>query len=204
LKAGAVVARGEILCFLDADMVFEPDFVALLAAPIVAGEVIGTAHGTEFVANPDSRWGGCWQRRARLPRDQRLVLTPQQLAEGSPVFRAVRAAEFRRVGGFDEVGYMDDQTLSPKLGTRARWIPGARCRHYNVETLGEVVALGRWGAQTILHLHGKKALLSFAPPLIAWHAARDALRYRSGVMAVYTAAYEWGVFAGLWGRLRGR
>lgn len=202
IAAAADVAKGAIYCFLDGDMVFEPDYIAALVAPIVRGEVVGASHGTELVANPGNTWSRCWQRRAGLPPDRRLVLSPQQIEHGSIVFRAVRGEEFRRVGGFDDVGYMDDQTLSPKLGRRARWVMEARCRHYNVESLREVVALGRWGAHSILHRHGPKALRSYLPPLIPLHALRDALKHRSGAMAAYTAAYEWGVFRGLLARVR--
>jgi glycosyltransferase involved in cell wall biosynthesis len=195
--AGAEHAGGEILLFLDADMVFEPDYVARLIAPIVAGAEVGTAHGTELVANPGNRWAACWQRHAGRPPDRRFVLSEAQLAAGSTVFRAVRAADFRRVGGFDDVGYHDDQTLCPKLGRRAKWVLEARCRHYNVETLAEVAALGAWGARSVWAEHGRRALVSFAPPLAALHAVRDAVRYRSLAMAIYTGAYEWGLWRGL-------
>jgi glycosyltransferase involved in cell wall biosynthesis len=204
IAAAADVAGGDILCFLDGDMVFAPDYIATLVAPIVSGAEVGTSHGTELVANPDNRWSRCWQQRAGLPPDVRVRLTPRQVEAGSIVFRAVRADAFRRVGGFDDVGYMDDQTLSPKLERRARWVVEARCRHYNVESLGEVVALGRWGAHSILHRHGAKAVRSFLPPLIPLHAVRDAVRHGNPAMFVYTAAYEWGVFVGLLARLRTR
>lgn len=203
IAAGADVAQGEIFFFLDADMVFEPDYVGRLATPIVHEDETGTAHGTELVANPENVWSRCWQQRAGLPPDRRVDLTDQQLADGSIVFRAVRAEAFRRVGGFDDVGYLDDQTLSAKLGARARWVPEARCRHYNVESLREVVALGRWGAHSIMHRHGKKALRSFLPPVILWHALREGVRHGSAAMAAYTAAYEWGVFRGMLARMRG-
>lgn len=196
IGAAADVATGDVFCFLDADMVFEPDYLEQLLAPILAGET-GTAHATELVANPDNTWARCWQARAGLPPDVRLQLTPRELELGSLVFRAVRADAFRRVGGFDDVGYLDDQTLSPKLGVRARWVAAARCRHYDVESLGEVVALGRWGAHSIHHRYGAKALRSFLPPLIVARAVRDAARHRSAAMLLYTAAYEWGVFTGL-------
>jgi glycosyltransferase involved in cell wall biosynthesis len=202
VAAAADVANGEIFCFLDGDMVFAPDYVAQLTTPIVTGAEVGTAHGTELVANPSNPWSACWQRRAGLPRDRRLVLTSRELEQGSIVFRAVRADAFRGVGGFDDVGYMDDQTLNPKLGRRARWVVEARCRHYNAETLREVAALGRWGAQGIFQQRGRTALRRFAPPLILLHALRDAIRFRSATMAVYTVAYEWGLWRGLLARGR--
>ncbi len=197
VAAAADVATGDILFFLDGDMVFPPDYVTLMAAPIAAGEATGTAHAEEEVANPDNRWSRCWQRRAGLPPERRLALTPKQLGEGSVVYRAVRADAFRRVGGFDDVGYHDDQTLAPKLGRRAQWVAAARCRHYNVESLGEVAALGRWGAHDVWERHGRRALLSYAPP-VAWaRALAEAVRRRSVAMGIYDAAYAWGMWRGL-------
>lgn len=201
IAAGAEVATGDILLFPDADMVFAPDYVAAMVAPIVRDGAAGTAHATELVANPDNRWSRCWQRRAGLPPDRRLALTPAQLSEGSIVFRAVPAADFRRVGGFDDVGYLDDQTLAPKLGRRAVWVPDAVCRHYNVETAREVLALGIWSAHTILHRHGSRALLTYLPPLTWGRALRDAWRHRSASQAAYTLLYDTGVLRGILGRL---
>ena len=197
---GATVAGGEVLLFLDADLLFEPDYVRLLVAPIAAGECLGTAHAAERVANPDNVWAACFQLNAGLPPDRRLVLDPATLAAGSVVFRAVRAADFRRVGGFDDVGYLDDQTLAPKLGVRARWVSEAGCAHYNAETLREVFATGVWAAQSIARLHGRKALLRYQPLASVPRAVWAAVRRRRPALALYNTVYALGVCRGLLSR----
>jgi glycosyltransferase involved in cell wall biosynthesis len=207
VNAAAAEAHGEILLFLDGDLVYEPGYVAALVGPIASGDEIGTSHATEFVANPENRWARCLQARAGLPPDRRLVLTQREITEGSIVFRAIRRADFLRVGGFDDAGYLDDQTLFPKVGRRARLVPEAVCRHYNPERLSEVYAAGVWGAHSILLLHGPRALLTYLPPLTLWRALRAGLRSRSFDRFAYDCAGEWGIFTGLLarvGRERGR
>lgn len=204
VNAAVAAARGEVVLILDGDLVFDPDYVRALVAPILSGEEIGTAHATEFVANPENRWARCLQARAGLPPDRRLALTSQRIAEGSIVFRAIRRADFLRVGGFDDIGYLDDQTLFPKLARRARFVPEACCRHYNPERLCEVFAAGVWGAHSILLLHGPRALLHYLPPLSLARALRAGRRARSPERALYDFVSECGVFWGLLVRTAGR
>jgi len=197
INHGVEAAGGEVVVFLDGDLLFGPDYVERLARPILAGEVAGTAHGTEHVANPENVWAACLQAKAGLPADRRLMLTPAQLAEGSIVFRAIRTSEFRRVGGFDDFGYLDDQTLFPKLGTRARWVTEATCSHYNPERLREVWAAGVWGAQSIARLHGLKALWRYQPLLSLPRALAEARSKRRISLVVYDCVYDAGVSWGL-------
>lgn len=197
VNAAAREARGEILLFLDGDLVYEPGYLAALVAPITAEQEIGTAHATEFVANPENRWARCLQDHAGLPPDRRLAFTSQEIAEGSIVFRAIRRADFLRVGGFDDTGYLDDQTLFPKLGRRARFVPEAVCHHYNPERLREVFAAGVWGAHSILLLHGPRALLHYLPPLSLARALRSGQLARSADRIMYEVVSECGIFWGL-------
>lgn len=201
IAAGAQIARGEILFFLDADMTFHRDYVKHLANPILAEIAIGTTHATEHVANPVNRWSRCWQKRAGLPPGERLVVGPELFNNGSLVFRAVRAEAFRRVGGFDDVGYFDDQTLAPKLGCQALWVKEAVCSHYNVESLGEVTALGRWASVSLARTYGPRAHWRYCPPAILWRGLRELLRHGLD-MAAYECAWEWGVWTGLCRRRR--
>ena len=197
VNGAAEAAAGEVLLFIDGDLVLEREYVERMVAPILAGTCVGTAHAVERVANPDNRWAACYQLKAGLPPDRRLVIGPAQVAEGSIVFRAVRASEFRRVGGFDDIGYLDDQTLCPKLGARARFVTDAGCSHYNAETLREVFAAGVWGAQSIARLHGRRALWRYQPLASLPRAVRAAVRARRASLALYDAAYEAGVCRGL-------
>jgi glycosyltransferase involved in cell wall biosynthesis len=197
INGGVAAAGGEVVLFVDGDLILRPDYVERLARPILAGECVGTAHATEYVANPENVWARCLQAKAGLPPDRRLMLGPAQLAEGSIVYRAIRTSEFRRVGGFDDTGYLDDQTLFPKLGVRARWVSEAACAHYNPDRLREVWSAGVWGAQSIVRLHGLKALRHYLPPVSIPRAFVRAFRTRRPAMAVYETTYEGGVWWGL-------
>jgi glycosyltransferase involved in cell wall biosynthesis len=200
----AQTAAGEVLLFLDGDLVFAPDYVERLVAPILRGECLGTAHATERVANPRNVWAACYQAIAGLPPDRRLAIGERELAEGSIVFRAIRKADFLRVRGFDDVGYLDDQTLFPKLGVRARWVSDAACSHYNAETLREVFAAGIWGAHSIAVMHGLGAVGHYEPLLSLPRAVIAAARHRRATLAVYLAVHDAGVCAGLLKRLATR
>jgi glycosyltransferase involved in cell wall biosynthesis len=197
VNEAAQQAAGEVLLFLDGDLVFAPDYVERLTAPILRGECIGTAHATERVANPGNVWARCYQEKAGLPPDRRLDLDAARLAEGSTVYRAIRSAEFRRVGGFDDTGYLDDQTLQPKLGVRAHWVSEAACAHYNPETLREVFAAGVWAAHSIFLLHGLRALWRHQPLVAMPRALAAAWAKRRPSLVCYDAAYEAGVCWGL-------
>ena len=201
VNAAAQAAQGEIILILDADLAFDPGYVQALVEPIASGREIGTAHATELVANPANRWARCLQASYGLPPERRLDLSAEDVAAGSIVYRAVRRADFLGVGGFDDIGYLDDQTLFPKLKRRARFVPEAVCRHYNPERLSEVVAAGVWGAHTVLHLHGKRSVIHYLPPLSAVRALRTGLRAGSASRVLYELAREWGVFKGLVARL---
>ncbi len=139
---GAKHAHGEILVFVDADMEFAPDFVEKLIAPIIAGKTIGTFSKEEYLLNKDSVWARYWN--LNLGRDADLMMSRNYPGQ-SPVFRAILAAKFREVNGFDTtVGYADDWSLSRRLGVLATAAPGAVFYHRNPDTLAEVWLQARW------------------------------------------------------------
>jgi len=201
VNGAAEQAGGEVLLFVDGDLVLDANYVERLVEPILSGQCVGTAHTNERVANPGNAWAACYQAKAGLPPDRRLALSAAALAEGSIVFRAVRASEFRRVGGFDDIGYLDDQTLCPKLGVRARWVGETGCAHYNPETLGEVYAAGVWAAHSIAHLHGPRAIWHYQPLLSVPRALGDAVGKRRPSLVAYDIVYDAGVCRGLLPRL---
>jgi len=177
LNEAAKTAGGEILLFLDGDMVFDSDYVSTLTAPIHGEGKVGTAHGTEAVANPTNRWARCWQQLAGLPPGERLHVGAEEKRRGSLVFRAVRREAFLAAGGFDDIGYADDQTLAPKLGKNAEWVTEAKARHYNPETLSEVWGTGRWSGKTIVHRFGSGAWLRYSLPVALGRAGWLSLRH---------------------------
>ncbi|MBI4099939.1 glycosyltransferase family 2 protein [Candidatus Microgenomates bacterium] len=139
---GAKNARGEILVFADADMEFDPDFIEKLIAPILVGKTIGTFSKEEYLLNKDNVWARYWN--LNLGRQDNLMV-PRDHPDTAPVFRAILAAKFIEVGGFDTtVGYTDDWSLSRKLGVKSVAAPGAKFYHRNPETLAEVWRQSRW------------------------------------------------------------
>lgn len=140
-NAAAEKAHGEILIFLDADMTFAPDFVSKLVAPIQKGESKGTFSKLEYVKNWDKPFARCWNKLN--PRLSDRLRIPQDTDVGDD-FRAILTTEFRRVGGFDDVGYTDTWTLAKKLGYRPTVALDAIYYHANPETIEEVYDAASW------------------------------------------------------------
>jgi len=199
VNLAANAAKGEILLFLDADMYFDRRYVELLVTPMLDGTAFATCHATELVANPENLWSRCWQARAGLPPDRRVRLSDEELAAGSPIYRALRRADYLRVGGFDDTGHTDDHTLYPKLMRRAAFVPQAICYHYNVENLAEVFSQGAWGGKSMYRERGARALLAVFPPRALVRAVGRAWRLRLPAIAVYDLVADTGAF---WGILR--
>jgi glycosyltransferase involved in cell wall biosynthesis len=207
---GGKEGEGEYLFFLDGDMVFDREYVSRMMKPLLSGKALGTSHGQEFVANPDNVWSVCLQLFSNLPADRRFVLGEEEQRLGSIIYRAVRRDRFLEVGGYDDIGFLDDQTLCPKLGKRAMIVGDAICRHYNLETLGEVYGAGRWAGKSIALKYGPKCLVSYFPPRRLATGIRDALKHRRPAMAPFHAVYGTGVFIGAlklltgWEKSRGK
>ena len=138
---GAKKAGGEILVFVDADMTFDKDFIKQLVKPIIDGKTIGTFSKEEFVSNKDNAWSKCWNINKGLPIDR---MHPKNYPNTQPVFRAILKKEFEKAGGFKPIGYIDDYTISEKLGIQATATPGAIFYHQNPENLLEVFKQARW------------------------------------------------------------
>lgn len=138
---GAKKAKGEILVFVDADMTFDKDFIRYLVRPILKNEVIGTFSREEMVANKDNPWSICWNLNRGLGPES---MHPKDYPDTQPVFRAILKKEFDRVGGFDNIGYTDDWTLSRKLGVMATNAAGAIFYHQNPDNLQEIWKQARW------------------------------------------------------------
>ena len=139
---GANEARGDILVFVDADMTFDKNFLKNLVRPIVSGSAKGTFSKYEYVSNWDNIWARCWNLNEGWEEKKRHL---KNYPDTQKVFRAVLKKEFDKVGGFDpQGGYMDDWTLSKKLGYQAVSAPGAIFYHQNPESLGEIFRQARW------------------------------------------------------------
>lgn len=198
MNLGAKQATGDILIFVDADIRYDVRYVETLVTPIFKGEALGTSHGMEFVANPENRWARCDQQMKGLPPDRRFVLSEKDIAEGSIVYRAIGRERYLAVGGFDQTGFLDDQTLYPKLGQRARWVMEAKCAHYNPDTLQEVYESGVWGGKSYVRRWGVKSVLRRNPITAVYYGFAQMFR-RGGTwdQGVFKFVYEIGVCYGI-------
>ncbi len=139
---GASKARGEILVFVDADMIFEKNFIRDLVKPILEAKTIGTFSKNEMVSNKDNLWSICWNINRNVPKDRML---PIDYPDQASVYRAILKKEFDKVGGFDTTGeYTDDWSLSRKLKIKSSLAAGAIYYHSNPSSLEEIFKQSRW------------------------------------------------------------
>lgn len=139
---GAGKARGDILVFVDADMEFEPDFLAKLTQPIVAGHTVGTFSKEEYLLNKNMPLARCWNLNFGRKADK---MHSDNYPDSQNVFRAILREKFLSVGGFDtDVGYTDDWSLSRKLGEMAVAALGAKYYHRNPDNFPEIWVQARW------------------------------------------------------------
>lgn len=156
-NAGADIAKGEILIFVDSDMTFDKDYIKNLVRPIFNGITYGTCHGVEYAANMNNKWARCWGRIRVSPTEKEGI-----------IFRAIRKDIFLEKGGFDpKYGYADDQTFFIKYGMKSLAVPDSICYHRNAESLKEVYKHSRWiGASLLCHYKILKSPLLAIPFLI--------------------------------------
>lgn len=140
---GSSHANSGILLFVDADMIFDREYVSTLIKPIVSGEVIGTYTTEEQVANWDNVWARCWNVQEGWEDKKRFPKNPPKYGTD---FRAILKSEFDKVGGFDNIGYTDTWSLFNKLDVRPL-ATKAICYHKNPGTLTAVFRQARWAAK---------------------------------------------------------
>lgn len=192
---GAKKAKGEILVFVDADMTFDKDFIKELVAPIIDGKTIGTFSKEEYVLNKDSVWSKCWNINKGLPSDR---MHPKNYPDTQPVFRAILKKEFNRVGGFSPIGYIDDYTLSEKLGIQADIVKGAIFYHKNPDTLLEVFQQARWIGKSEYKRKKVKnenlmrlfALIRFSLPFSLIHGIVGTIKYGFPQYLIFKIIYD--------------
>lgn len=191
---GSAHAKTGILLFVDADMVFDPDYVSDLIAPIQKGEVIGTYTVEERVSNWDNTWARCqnieegWEAKKRFPKNP-----PKHGTD----FRAILKTEFDRIGGFDNIGYTDTWSLFRKLGLRPL-STRAICYHHNPGSLSAVFRQARWSAKRpykygILGTLYALARTSLPISLILGLAKSP----RESLYLIYKITYDLGRFVGI-------
>lgn len=192
---GAKEAKGEILVFVDADMVFDEQFIAKLIVPIIPKKVIGTFSKEEYVLNKDNVWSKCWNINKNLPTNR---MHPLDYPDSQVVFRAILKKEFLKVGGFTSIGYIDDHTLAEKLGVQAVTALGAIFYHRNPDTLEEVYRQARWigksefkkrkiKSETLMRL---VTIFRYSLPFSLFYGISKALKFKLPQFVIFKIIYD--------------
>ena len=205
---GANHAKGEILVFVDADMTFRKDFIEKLTKPIREGKTIGTFSKEEFVLNKDNVWSKCWNINKGLPLDR---MHRKNYPDKQHVFRAILKKEFDRVDGFSPIGYVDDYTLSEKLGVQAMVAKGAIFYHKNPENLFEIFKQARWIGKSEYKRKKIKnedlmrmvALIRFSLPFSLIHGIIGAIKYELPQYVIFKIIYDFAIEISLIGSFLG-
>jgi glycosyltransferase involved in cell wall biosynthesis len=161
---GARKAKGSILVLIDADMVFAPNYVEKLVAPIIKGKVIATCHWNETVANWDNPWARCQTWFHNFPDRRRQALT---VPEHSGQYRAVRKDFFLHSGGLaEEEGYRADTSIARRTGVFAEIVENAICYHRNIENPRELFKEARWHGRQVAFIKERRLRRCVATILI--------------------------------------
>lgn len=192
-------ADGDILVFADADMTFDSRFIGKLIDPIQKRKTIGTYTREEYVSNWDNVWARCWNFNEHISDHRRI---PENAPEQSPVYRAILKTEFDRIGGFDEIGFTDDWTLSRKLGRKATPALGAICYHHNPASLTEVYIQARWiGKNEFISGSLSRRIFSLIRYNFLFQVIRGIFiswQYREIRFLVFQAVYFWAIWLSVW------
>lgn len=193
-NTAAAHAHGEILCFLDADMAFAPEFIEKLSEPIRAGAANGTFSREEFVKNYDNRWARLWHLNDGMT-------TAKRHADDAPdedwTFRAILRREFDSVNGFTSYGAGDDSTLYAKLGYKSKAAPGAICYHFNPDTPTEIFEQARWYARGVRIPLSVRTFVEHTLPFSVARSIKRAIRYRNPNFIVFKLVFDFGVICGM-------
>lgn len=112
-NAGARVARGELLIFVDADTLVPPEVLRGAVAAVADGAVGGGASFTQDTNDP--WWGG--------PLMSAVGILMRQAGWAAGCFMFVRRDVFERVGGFDERYFASEEIhLSRMVKRQGRFV----------------------------------------------------------------------------------
>jgi uncharacterized protein len=115
MNAGAAAARGEVLCFLHADVTLPRDAVRHVARALASEAVVACAFRTRTVEDVGRSWAA-----ALLPvADLRSRWTGLPYGDQAV---SVRRGAFERVGGFPDQPLMEDVELALRLSALGRMV----------------------------------------------------------------------------------
>lgn len=193
-NTAAAASKGEILCFLDADLAFAPDFIDKLTEPIRKGVATGTFSREEFVKNYENHWARSWNLNDGMTTAKRH---PDDFPYEDTTFRALPKKVFDSVEGFSSKGSGDDKTLSAKLGYKAKAAPGAICYHFNPDSPTEIFEQARWYARGVRIPLSVRNYIEHTPPFSVARSIKRAIRHKNPNFIMFKLVYDFGIVAGM-------
>lgn len=191
---GAKKAKGNVLVFLDADMVYDKDFLKEITKPIIEGSEIATFTKEEYTANLDNVWAKFWDDVTFSNLGRRVT---KELGERGITFRAILGSKFRKVGGYNSYGSSDDRSILVKLGETSKNVPTAFCYHYNPSSLSEVYSSARWIGRDTKNKYQWRLFLVFSPLFSVIRGFIGTLRSQSLYFFPFRVAFDLGFLLGL-------
>lgn len=201
---GGFSALGQILVFIDADMVLDINFLKILTSPISNGEAVVTNSREERLANPEDYWAICWNigrfaSAGVFTNRYRESMIPNPENFGT-IYRAITTNIFKRIGGYATGGdYNDDESLHLKLGIRAKIVP-AVFYHRNPTTLKEVWNRAYWIGSSQSFIKRKVValqIISFLPISSIIKGIIIAIRFRYIQFIAFKIIYDLAVLTAL-------
>lgn len=206
---GASRAKGKILAFVDADMVFDKDYLHYLTYSIRKGKSVGTEERHQKASNLDNVWSRCWGAYVTGDRKNSEMK--------GIVFRAILKKNFMKMGGFDsKFGYADDLTFFFKYDVKPDLADKAVCYHKNPSSLKEVYGQSKWigSSRAVYHPYlGNKLMLPFifilgiiaVIPLTLFLFFKKIMTGKfipksikeTGILALFSFVRVWGTFIGI-------
>ena len=213
-NAGAAVARGDYLAFLNNDTEAAPDWLEALRNGLDENPSSGfAASRIVYLDDPSTLdsagdvvtlWGGAFKRGHGTPA--------ADMAQPADVFSACGAAclfrqeVFKQVGGFDEAFFLvfEDVDLSYRtqlLGYRCQYVPSAVVAHVGSATLGRVshtaVYYGQRNSEWLYLKNTPGALLVLSFPGHLLYVVAAGLYYASRGALVPFLKAKWNAFKGI-------
>lgn len=194
---GASHAKGDILVFVDADMIFDRNFLKMLVKPILQGRTKGTFSKDEYVSNWNNIWARCYNLNEGWENKKRH---PKNYPNTQKVFRAILKSEFDKVGGFTAGGYNDDWSLSEKLGYEATVAEKAIFYHKNPDNLNEIYNHAKWVGKRSYKLGAigyMVALIRSSLPISIIVGLIKSFFTGQPMFLAFKIVYDFGIFVGI-------